>query len=159
FQLNERHVAIAVVAIAIAGHATLDEDWPAEFFKVGRDVESVEPVIEVGDVAYNLFGDRDDIESARDGIDNRRAANAKFRTDKPVCDARKIGSGVQGIDLCAWVDETHLPKRRTIGSVGIVGVKSINRIVLGRGEDDVVHLFARDCYIGQNERLSYRIAV
>ena len=85
--------------------------------------------------ASGLFRFCFDVNRAGDRVDYRGAGNPNLRRQIagfPRVDCRNRGHSGSG------VDETDVPKGRGVRTGIIVGVKSIDAVMLGRDVDDVV---------------------
>src|SRR2546421_7260653 len=57
------------------------------------------------------------------------------------------------------MDETDLPQRSGVGARTIVRVESINTVVLGRDEEDVMRAFVDDGHVRDIKRLGINVTV
>ena len=154
-QRIKRHIPLAIVPVARARHACLNDTRPAEFLRAARDVQRVQPMNISHHVGHHFSGFGLDVDGAGNRINDRRAGDADFRHEVA---ATHIAAG-NGRDARRRVDEADLPQRRGIGARVAVGVERIHAVVLGGDIEHVVGAFAGNRHVGHDQRLGIDITV
>ena len=119
-------------------HARLDENRPAKLSRRPSRRRARAAAADSWSCCPTLFRLRHDVQRAAGGIDDRRAGNADFRRDVTAL------AGFAGWDrrnASPRIDEADAPQRRRAAAVRVEGV---DRVVLRRDVDHVVHALPRD---------------
>jgi hypothetical protein len=152
FPWIERDLPILRIA-TIAGDGSGNHLRTTKLFRTSRDSQGMK-TLEIFVVADGMpdLRAREDVESSACEIDHRRRCNSDLGADESalhiVGRERPLAAG--------FVEETYLPERRIAWSID---VESVNAVMLGGDEDEVVSSFAGHFDVRQIEWLRINRAI
>src|SRR5581483_8598092 len=144
--------------IADSGNGCADVDGAEGSFRAGGDIEGVDALYEI---SVKLLRAREKVNCAGGGIDDRRADDAEI-----AADVRKAGAAA----IVREIRDVRIVRRDNVGvgktcapieivAAGIVGIKSVDRVIHRGDDQQVMGAFSRACDVGHDERLRVNLII